>query len=219
MPIRHIHMELRLYAKYFGPVQRRSTRQQQLTAVGCFHPRTGPKRGHRGNYSFFNLGTRCEWVVNANPWPLYSREIDPFLFHRRLGGPRVGSVVSPNCSTHLCQDVCNMPLKSITAYWYQSSSAYQQARSSHFITSRTHKVYMQQHGVQKLQYMSVSNTKTQNSMTQSIITVAHVLTFRNHASSLQDRRFATLQRTLFIYLINKYISLSDICLTVHHSYK
>ena len=25
-----------------------------------------------------------------------------------------------------------------------------------------------------------------------------------------DRRFATLQRTLFIYLINKYISLSDI---------
>ena len=32
----------------------------------------------------------------------------------------------------------------------------------------------------------------------------------------RDRRFATLQRTLFIYLINKYISLSDICLTVHH---
>jgi len=27
---------------------------------------------------------------------------------------------------------------------------------------------------------------------------------------------ATLQRTLFIYLINTYISLSDICLTVHH---
>jgi len=36
---------------------------------------------------------------------------------------------------------------------------------------------------------------------------------------LQDRRFATLQRTLFIYLINKYILLSDICLTVHHRYK
>jgi len=36
------------------------------------------------------------------------------------------------------------------------------------------------------------------------------LTFR------QDRRFATLQRTLFMYLINKYISLSDICLTVQH---
>ena len=42
------------------------------------------------------------------------------------------------------------------------------------------------------------------------------LTFRHRASSTQDRRFATLQRTLFIYLINKYISLSDICLTVHH---
>jgi len=26
----------------------------------------------------------------------------------------------------------------------------------------------------------------------------------------------SLQRTLFIYLINKYISLFDICLTVHH---
>ena len=42
------------------------------------------------------------------------------------------------------------------------------------------------------------------------------LTFRHRASSIQDRHFATLQRTLFIYLINKYISLSDIFLTVHH---
>ena len=42
------------------------------------------------------------------------------------------------------------------------------------------------------------------------------LTFRHRASCIQDRRFTTLQRTLFIYLINKYISLSDICLTVHH---
>ena len=25
-------------------------------------------------YSFFNLGTRCGWVVNATPWPLYPRE-------------------------------------------------------------------------------------------------------------------------------------------------
>ena len=43
-----------------------------------------------------------------------------------------------------------------------------------------------------------------------------LLTFRHRASSIQDRFFATLQRTLFIYLIKKYISLSDICLTVHH---
>ena len=42
------------------------------------------------------------------------------------------------------------------------------------------------------------------------------LTFRHRASSIEDRNFATLQRTLFIYLINKYILLSDICLTVHH---
>ena len=45
------------------------------------------------------------------------------------------------------------------------------------------------------------------SSTQSLGTVRPVY---------RDRRFATLQRTLFIYLINKYISLSDICLTVHH---
>ena len=46
------------------------------------------------------------------------------------------------------------------------------------------------------------------------------LIFRHRASCLyRDRRFATLQTTLFIYLINKYISLSDICLTVHHWYK
>ena len=43
-----------------------------------------------------------------------------------------------------------------------------------------------------------------------------ILTFRHHASSLEDRRFTTLQITLFIFLINKYISLSDIYLTVHH---
>ena len=42
------------------------------------------------------------------------------------------------------------------------------------------------------------------------------LTFRHRPSSIQDRRFATVQRTLFIYLINKCISLSDIYLTVHH---
>ena len=51
------------------------------------------------------------------------------------------------------------------------------------------------------------------------VSSACTLTFRHRASSVQDRRFATLQRTLFIYLINKYISLSDICLTVHHWYK
>ena len=42
------------------------------------------------------------------------------------------------------------------------------------------------------------------------------LTFRHRASCIQDSHFATPQRRLFICLINKYISLSDICLTVHH---
>jgi hypothetical protein len=48
-----------------------------------------------------------------------------------------------------------------------------------------------------------------------LLILAAVLTFRHRASSIKDRRFATLQRTPFIYLI-KYISLPDIFLTVHH---
>ena len=56
----------------------------------------------------------------------------------------------------------------------------------------------------------------QRTASQFIFIVNVYLTFRHRASSMKDRRFATLQRTLFIYLINKYISLSEICLTVHH---
>ena len=54
------------------------------------------------------------------------------------------------------------------------------------------------------------------SHTEKNFTTQRGLTFRQRASCIQDRRFATLQRTLFTYLINKYISLSDVCLTVHH---
>ena len=52
-------------------------------------------------------------------------------------------------------------------------------------------------------------------MLQGLAIFCHHLIFRHLASSIQDRRFATFQRTLFIYLIKRYISLSDICLTVH----
>jgi len=51
---------------------------------------------------------------------------------------------------------------------------------------------------------------------QLVVLIHYDLTFRHRASSILDRRFANLQRTLFAYLINKYISLSDICLNVHH---
>ena len=62
-----------------------------------------------------------------------------------------------------------------------------------------------------------SSAKKPNTFTFISYSIAfYLLTFRHRASSIQDRRFATLQRTLFIYLINKYISLSDTCLTVHH---
>jgi len=42
--------------------------------------------------------------------------------------------------------------------------------------------------------------------------------FRRHASSIKDRRSATLQRTLFIYLINKYISLYFLGLAVQSQF-
>ena len=55
----------------------------------------------------------------------------------------------------------------------------------------------------------------------SIKVSSSVLTFRHRASSIQDRHFANIQRTLFIYLINKYISLSDFmfmvsCITIFY---
>jgi hypothetical protein len=40
-------------------------------------PRTGhedPEGEKMYNYSFFNLGARWGWVVNATPQPLYPRE-------------------------------------------------------------------------------------------------------------------------------------------------
>ena len=37
-------------------------------------------------YSFFNLGARCGWVVNAKPRPLYLRDTDLERIAQRLGG-------------------------------------------------------------------------------------------------------------------------------------
>jgi hypothetical protein len=44
------------------------------------------------------------------------------------------------------------------------------------------------------------------------------LTFRSHASSIEDRSSATLQKTLFMYLINKYISLYFLRLAVQSQF-
>ena len=45
------------------------------------------------------------------------------------------------------------------------------------------------------------------------------LTFRHRASCILGQAFHCYPENIFIYLIIKYISLSDICLTVHHWYK
>ena len=46
--------------------------------------------------------------------------------------------------------------------------------------------------------------------------VLPTLTFRHRASCILGQAFHYSPENVFIYLINKYISLSDICLTVHH---
>jgi hypothetical protein len=48
---------------------------------------TKAQRGNRGiaHYSFFNLGARWGWVVNATPRPLYSRERDPVPIVQEAG--------------------------------------------------------------------------------------------------------------------------------------
>jgi len=57
-----------------------------------FQPRTVHDEGPEGGievylYSFFNLGARCGWVVNATHRPLYHRE--------RPGTRCIGSWVDP----------------------------------------------------------------------------------------------------------------------------
>jgi hypothetical protein len=37
----------------------------------------GPEGVEVQLYSFFNLGARCGWVVNATPWVFYHWERDP----------------------------------------------------------------------------------------------------------------------------------------------
>jgi len=51
---------------------------------------------------------------------------------------------------------------------------------------------------------------------KKLFSCIYTLNFSHRASSIFDRRFATPWRTLFVYLINKYIPLSNICVTVHH---
>jgi hypothetical protein len=41
-------------------------------------------------YSFFNLGARWGWVVNATPWPLYAPKLLDPHFTEGWVGPRAG---------------------------------------------------------------------------------------------------------------------------------
>jgi hypothetical protein len=80
----------------------------QGKAKGTAHPIAGPEGPGGGVevylYSFFNLSARWECVVNAMPWPLYSRErpsthcIGGWVSHRasldrcRKSGPQWDSI-------------------------------------------------------------------------------------------------------------------------------
>jgi hypothetical protein len=44
------------------------------------------QKGSKGiAYSFFNLGARLRWMVNAAPQPLYSRQEDPIPNIQKIG--------------------------------------------------------------------------------------------------------------------------------------
>jgi hypothetical protein len=66
------------------------------TRVAVFHSNPGavkfpPRTGHEepeGKYSFFNLGVKCGWVVNATPRPLYPRGKTRYPLYGRLGEPQ-----------------------------------------------------------------------------------------------------------------------------------
>jgi len=63
---------------------------------GKVHPRTdheGPE-GEVQIYSFFNLGSRWGWFVNATPRPLYPRERPGTHCIGGWVGPRAGSAYS-----------------------------------------------------------------------------------------------------------------------------
>jgi len=64
--------------------------------------------------------------------------------------------------------------------------------------------------------LNLSDSRTTNSYGRR--NTACRLTFRHRASFILGQEFRYSPRTLFIYLINKYISLSDVCLTVYHWY-
>jgi len=56
----------------------RKFRHNEVKTKGKVHLRTG-REGPEGEQSssFFKLGARWGWMVNATPRPLYSRERDP----------------------------------------------------------------------------------------------------------------------------------------------
>jgi len=67
-----------------------------------FHPKNRPRRPRGGVeiwlYSFFNLGARWRWVVNAMPRPLYPRE--------RPGTHYIGGWVGLRAGLDRCRISC-----------------------------------------------------------------------------------------------------------------
>jgi len=58
------------------------------------------QRGSTGLYSFFNLGARLGWMVNATPRSFIPRQTTRYPLYRRLGGPSARSEHAREMSTH-----------------------------------------------------------------------------------------------------------------------
>jgi len=66
-----------IQTKYINTLCGQNAEFVSVKLGGKVHPRTsheGPEGGVVYLYSFFNLGARWSWVVNATPRPLYHRE-------------------------------------------------------------------------------------------------------------------------------------------------
>ena len=66
-----------IHTKHINTLCGQNTEFVSVKPGGKVHPRTsheGPEGAVVYLYSFFNLGARCRWVVNATPGKLYHRE-------------------------------------------------------------------------------------------------------------------------------------------------
>jgi hypothetical protein len=103
-------------------------------------------------YSFFNLGTRWEWVVKTTAWPLYPQE--------RPGNHCIGGWMEPRASIEGCGK--SRPSTGIrtTDRWGRSKSLYQLSYLCDLEGGRKYKMLRRENGIKLLQIDTKRFTRT-----------------------------------------------------------